>query len=93
VVCVARATLTTRTGRPGGPPGSATRPFPSAATVEHTHLDALLLWNPPHAGSLIVFGIFVSLLNFATCVTFEPLELRCLYHGASDAYESMKMIV
>jgi hypothetical protein len=79
VACVARATLTTRTGRRGGPPGSATRPCPSAATVEHTHLEFLMLCyrgtRPMQA--LIVFGIFVALLNFATRVPSEPLELCC----------------
>ena len=34
VACAARATPTTRTGPPGEPPGSATRPSPSAATAE-----------------------------------------------------------
>ncbi|CAL5062739.1 unnamed protein product [Urochloa decumbens] len=48
VVCVARATHTTRTGLRGGPPGSATRLSPFAATVELICLDALLLWNPSH---------------------------------------------
>jgi hypothetical protein len=34
VACGARATLTTRTGPQGEPPGSATRPSPSVATAE-----------------------------------------------------------
>ena len=34
VACAARATPTTRTGPPGEPPGSATRPSPSAAIAE-----------------------------------------------------------
>jgi hypothetical protein len=48
VVSVARALHTTRTGPLGGLPGSATRPSPSAATVELISLDALLLWNLCH---------------------------------------------
>jgi len=48
VVCEARATHTTRTGPRGGPPGSATRPSPSAATAELICLDALVLWSLSH---------------------------------------------
>ena len=48
VVCEARATHTTRTGPRGGPPGSATRPSPSAATAELICLDALMLWSLSH---------------------------------------------
>ena len=46
VACAARATPTTRTGHPGEPPGSATRPSPSAATVE---LCAWILEPPSQA--------------------------------------------
>ena len=76
VVCVARATLTTRTGHRGGPPGSATRPFPSAATVEHIHLYALLLWNPPHAGHIIWY--FCCIVKFCyMCSVLLELCYQC----------------
>jgi hypothetical protein len=41
VACVVRAPLTRRTGHLGEPPGSATRPSLSAATVELVCLDSL----------------------------------------------------
>jgi hypothetical protein len=77
VACVARATLTTRIGRRGGPPGSATRPFPSAATVEHIHLDVLLLWNLPHACSDSIW-YFCCIVKFCyPCYKLLELCYQC----------------
>jgi hypothetical protein len=71
VACVARVTHTRRTGPQGEPPGSATRPSPSAAIVEQLILDALPLWNLSYA-DFDSISCFHCIVKF--CYLSEPPE-------------------